>query len=95
MHRHYNTVFSLSLVVDPLYNAHEQEKLVKTVVANYILWPVAHFINFRFVPSQHRILYNNLVAVSLAVHVLQCSCWWDDWTTLSVGRMTGLDGMRN
>lgn len=33
-----------------------QDKLVKTIVANYILWPGAHFINFRFVPSEHRIL---------------------------------------
>ncbi len=41
-----------------------QDKLVKTVVANYILWPAAHFINFRFVPNQHRILYNNCVSVS-------------------------------
>ena len=40
-----------------------QAKLVQTVVANYVLWPAAHFINFRFVPSQHRILYNNVVAV--------------------------------
>ena len=33
-----------------------QDKLVKTIIANYILWPGAHFINFRFVPSEHRIL---------------------------------------
>ena len=41
----------------------EQDKLVKTIVANYILWPVAHFINFRFVPSEQRIAYNNVVSV--------------------------------
>ena len=29
---------------------------MKTIIANYILWPGAHFINFRFVPSEHRIL---------------------------------------
>ena len=40
-----------------------QDKLVKTVVANYILWPGAHFINFKFVPTEHRILYNNCVSV--------------------------------
>lgn len=52
-----------------------QDKLVKTVVANYVLWPGAHFINFKFVPSQHRILYNNCVSVrpasvrsSLSIH---------------------------
>ena len=36
---------------------------MKTVVANYILWPGAHFINFKFVPTEHRILYNNCVSV--------------------------------
>ncbi len=45
---------------------------MKTVVANYVLWPVAHFINFRFVPSQHRILYNNLVAVCF---LAMCLLW--------------------
>ncbi|KAK9806843.1 hypothetical protein WJX72_004676 [[Myrmecia] bisecta] len=40
-----------------------QDKLLKTLIANYVLWPLAHFINFRFVPSEHRILYNNAVAV--------------------------------
>jgi hypothetical protein len=33
------------------------------VAANYVLWPFAHFVNFRFVPNEHRILYNNVVAV--------------------------------
>lgn len=32
-------------------------------MANYVLWPAAHFINFRFVPTEHRILYNNCVSV--------------------------------
>ena len=40
-----------------------QAKLVPTIVANYILWPAAHFVNFRFVPTEHRILYNNCVSV--------------------------------
>ncbi|BDA48127.1 probable protein SYM1 [Coccomyxa sp. Obi] len=40
-----------------------QAKLVQTVVANYVLWPAAHFINFKFVPTQHRILYNNVVSI--------------------------------
>ncbi|KAL3138333.1 hypothetical protein ABBQ32_006139 [Trebouxia sp. C0010 RCD-2024] len=40
-----------------------QDKLVRTVVANYVLWPAAHFINFKFVPGEHRILYNNCVSV--------------------------------
>ena len=40
-----------------------QAKLVPTIVANYVLWPAAHFVNFRFVPTEHRILYNNCVSV--------------------------------
>lgn len=40
-----------------------QDKLIKTVAANYVIWPAAHFINFRFVPSEQRILYNNVVSV--------------------------------
>jgi protein Mpv17 len=40
-----------------------QDKLVKTVAANYVIWPAAHFINFRFVPTEHRILYNNCVSI--------------------------------
>lgn len=39
-------------------------------MANYVLWPAAHFINFKFVPTQHRILYNNVVSVSLAPYIL-------------------------
>ena len=51
---------ALQLSLDLLF----QDKLLKTVVANYVLWPAAHFINFKFVPGQHRILYNNCVSVS-------------------------------
>lgn len=40
-----------------------QSKVVATVVANYCLWPAAHFINFRYVPAEHRVLYNNVVSV--------------------------------
>ena len=38
---------------------------MRTVVANYILWPAAHLVNFRFVPSEQRILFNNCVSVSV------------------------------
>lgn len=41
-----------------------QDKLVRVVLANYMLWPMAHIINFKFVPSQHRVLFNNVVSVS-------------------------------
>ena len=40
-----------------------QSKLIQTVAANYVLWPFAHFVNFRFIPNEHRILYNNVVSV--------------------------------
>ena len=50
-----------------------QDKLVKTIVANYVLWPGAHFINFRFVPSEHRILCASL----LRRHLLRNTpCTW-------------------
>ena len=26
-------------------------KLVKTLLANYAMWPLAHIINFKFIPS--------------------------------------------
>lgn len=41
-----------------------QDKLIKTIAANYVIWPAAHFINFRFVPTEQRILYNNCVSVA-------------------------------
>ena len=44
-----------------------QAKLVPTIIANYVLWPAAHFVNFRFVPTEHRILYNNCVSVRSAI----------------------------
>jgi protein Mpv17 len=41
-----------------------QSKFVPTLAANYVIWPLAHIINFRFVPSDYRILYNNVVCVA-------------------------------
>ena len=46
-----------------------KEKFVPTLIASYTLWPAAHAINFKFVPSSQRILYTNIVSVRL------CSCW--------------------
>lgn len=40
-----------------------QAKLIKTLLANYALWPLAHIINFKFIPSSQRILYINCVQV--------------------------------
>lgn len=42
-----------------------KEKFIPTVIASYTLWPAAHAINFKFVPSSQRILYTNIVSVSL------------------------------
>ena len=44
-----------------------KDKFVPTLIASYTLWPAAHAINFKFVPSQQRILYTNIVSVSTAV----------------------------
>ena len=40
-----------------------QDKLLPTLAASYSLWPAAHAINFKFVPSSQRILYTNVVSV--------------------------------
>lgn len=40
-----------------------REKFVPTMLANYMLWPAANFINFRFIPPEQRILYVNVIYV--------------------------------
>ncbi|KAK4538420.1 hypothetical protein CDCA_CDCA17G4445 [Cyanidium caldarium] len=40
-----------------------REKLWPTLKVNWTVWPLAHLINFRFVPSSQRILYINTVQV--------------------------------
>lgn len=40
-----------------------KEKLWPTMKVNWGVWPLAHIINFRFVPSSQRILYINTVQV--------------------------------
>ena len=42
-----------------------QDKVLPTLLANYAVWPLAHALNFYFVPTEQRILYNNFVAVRL------------------------------
>ena len=54
-------------------------KLIKTLLANYAIWPLAHIINFKFIPSSQRILYINCVQVCLPacpafVHLLNTVC---------------------
>lgn len=38
-------------------------KFLPTLAANWVIWPVAHLVNFRFVPSEQRLLYNNVVCI--------------------------------
>lgn len=40
-----------------------QAKVVPTLMANYAVWPLAHALNFYYVPTEQRILYNNFVAI--------------------------------
>lgn len=40
-----------------------QDKALSTLLANYAVWPLAHALNFYYVPTEQRILYNNFVAV--------------------------------
>jgi hypothetical protein len=40
-----------------------QEKVLPTVAANYVIWPAAHVVSFKYVPSHQRILYNNGIAI--------------------------------
>lgn len=40
-----------------------QTKVIPTVAANYVIWPAAHVISFKYVPSHQRILYNNVIAI--------------------------------
>ena len=50
-------------------------KLIKTLLANYAIWPLAHIINFKFIPSSQRILYINCVQVKIAAELQRlCVC---------------------
>jgi hypothetical protein len=40
-----------------------QAKVLPTIAANYVIWPAAHVMSFKYVPSHHRILYNNVIAI--------------------------------
>ena len=41
-----------------------ERKYLPTLQAGWKLWPAAHVINFALVPTQHRILYANVVSVA-------------------------------
>jgi len=40
-----------------------EAKLFPTMIVGYMLWPAAHIINFRFIPSAQRVLYINLITI--------------------------------
>lgn len=42
-----------------------KDKFWPTLLAGYAVWPLAHVINFRFIPNSQRVLYINAVNVSL------------------------------
>mmetsp|Transcript_644 Transcript_644/g.1201 ORF Transcript_644/g.1201 Transcript_644/m.1201 type:complete len:186 (-) Transcript_644:658-1215(-) len=44
-----------------------KEKLWPTMLVNWQVWPLAHLINFRFIPSSQRILYINTIQVGYNV----------------------------
>ena len=48
-----------------VWRVHVQEKLLPTVTTGWKLWIPAHAINFGFVPPSQRVLYVNIIAVSL------------------------------
>ena len=41
-----------------------QTKLQPTMMANWMVWPLAHVVDFALVPPAQRILYVNVVNVS-------------------------------
>jgi len=48
-------------------------KLLPMLAANYALWPLAHLINFKFVPSKQRILYINCVQILWSAYLSHLS----------------------
>ncbi|PRW57029.1 hypothetical protein C2E21_4128 [Chlorella sorokiniana] len=46
-----------------------ETKLWPVLAANYALWPIAHLINFKYVPTDWRILFNNVVALGWTTYL--------------------------
>jgi len=44
-----------------------KEKLWPTMLVNWQVWPLAHLVNFRFIPSSQRILYINTIQIGYNV----------------------------
>lgn len=45
-----------------------KDKFWPTLLAGYAVWPLAHVINFRFIPNSQRVLYINAVNVSFLIY---------------------------
>ncbi len=45
-----------------------KDKFWPTLLAGYAVWPLAHVINFRFIPNSQRVLYINAVNVSFFIY---------------------------
>jgi protein Mpv17 len=46
-----------------------QAKLLPTILAGYALWPAAHLINFKYIPSSQRLLYINVINLFWTVYL--------------------------
>lgn len=44
-----------------------KKDLVRGVTASWKVWPLVHVINFRFIPSQQRLLYINSIQIGYNV----------------------------
>ena len=51
-----------------------QAKVMPTLLANWAMWPLAHYINFKYVPTDGRILYNNCIAVAWCAILCSTIC---------------------
>ena len=60
---------------------------MKTVLAGYLLWPLAHIINFKFVPADLRILYVNWYSFAC---LLSCLCALSQYHTMQPVIIYGL-----
>ncbi|CAL5229356.1 g12667 [Coccomyxa viridis] len=50
-----------------------QAKLLPMMIANFAVWPIAHLINFKFIPSQQRILYINCCQILWSAYLSNLS----------------------
>lgn len=44
-------------------------KLLPTVLAGYMIWPLAHIVNFKFIPEKNRLLYINVVNLFWSIYL--------------------------